>query len=298
LKERGYSTLFLYGGQGIFDQMRAFFVANGFDRFIEEKDFVSTAFRGTWGVSDEDLFHRADLEFRKLNEQHRSFCATILTVSLHSPWEYPPGRIKPLPPETPVPPGFELEELNNFLYADYAIGKFIREAQNAPYFDKTLFVFVGDHGVHLRGRDLIPVDDYRVPALFLAPACLEPQRVRRVISQIDIPPTIMGILGGEYRNPFFGNDSLNHKTDDNFAIVIYNMKRYGIVSDRELIVLAETGEEISYQRDGNHALWQQVPLAAHGAERSKTALALLRVAEDLLVSGRYTAAKRSPVQHS
>jgi phosphoglycerol transferase MdoB-like AlkP superfamily enzyme len=53
--------------------MLAFFVANGFDRFIEEKDFVSPAFRGTWGVSDEDLFHRADLEFRKLNEEHRSF---------------------------------------------------------------------------------------------------------------------------------------------------------------------------------------------------------------------------------
>jgi phosphoglycerol transferase MdoB-like AlkP superfamily enzyme len=168
-----------------------------------------------------------------------------------------------------VPPGFEFEGLNNFLYADYAIGKFIREAQNATYFDKTLFVFVGDHGVHLRGRDLIPVDDYRVPALFLAPACLEPQRVRRVISQIDIPPTIMGILGGEYRNPFFGSDSLNHKNDNSFAIVVYNMKRYGIVSDRELLVLAETGEEISYQRDESHALWQQVPLAAHGAEPVK-----------------------------
>ena len=166
-------------------------------------------------------------------------------MSLHSPWEYPSGRIKPLPPETLVPPGFEFEGLNNFLYADYAIGKFIREAQNATYFDKTLFVFVGDHGVHLRGRDLIPVDDYRVPALFLAPACLEPQRVRRVISQIDIPPTIMGILGGEYRNPFFGSDSLNHKSDNSFAIVVYNMKRYGIVSDRELLVLAETGGEIS-----------------------------------------------------
>lgn len=82
-------------------------------------------------------------------------------------------------------------------------------------------------------------------------------------------------------------------TDDNFAIVVYNMKRYGIVSDCELIVLAETGEEISYQRDGSHTAWQQVPLAAHERERSKTALALLRVAEDLLLSGRYTVARKS-----
>lgn len=55
----------------------------------------------------------------------------------------------------------------------------------------------------------------------------------------------MGILGGEYRNPFFGSDSLNHKSDNGFAIVVYNMKRYAIVSDREVLVLAETGEEIA-----------------------------------------------------
>jgi phosphoglycerol transferase MdoB-like AlkP superfamily enzyme len=272
--------------------MRSFFVANGFDRFIEEKDFLSPEFVGTWGVSDEDLFHRADGEFRKLHEQGRAFFATILTVSLHSPWEYPAGRIQPLSPQTPVPPGFELEELNNFLYADYAIGRFIREAREAPYFDRTLFVFVGDHGVHLRGRELIPVDEYRVPAVFLAPAHLEPRRIQRVTSQIDIPPTIMGMLGGEYRNPFFGRDVMNHHANDNFAVVVYNKNRYGIVSDRELIVLTETGGEVSYMRTENHNPWQQVPAAAQQFERSKNAVALLRVAEDLLLSSRYTNAKR------
>lgn len=105
----------------------------------------------------------------------------------------------------------------------------------------------------------------------------------------------MGILGGDYRNPFFGKDALNHKTDDNFAIVIYNKQRYGIVSDSELIVLAEMGKEIAYMRQGSDAPWQQVPLAVRAAERSKAVRALLRVAEDLLVSGRYTAAKKSAV---
>ena len=88
--------------------------------------------------------------------------AAILTVSLHSPWEYPAGRIRPLPDDTPIPAGFSLPELNNFLYADYALGEFIRIARDAPYFDDTLFVFVGDHGVHLRGRALIPIDEYLV----------------------------------------------------------------------------------------------------------------------------------------
>ena len=289
LKERGYSTLFLYGGQGIFDQMRAFLVANGFDQFIEEKDFSEPEYRSAWGVSDEDLFRRADQEFRALHAQGRPFFATLLTVSLHSPWGYPGGRINPLPASTAVPAGFSLEELNNFLYADYAIGKFIRDTRGAAYFDNTLFVFVGDHGVHLHGRDLVPIDEYRVPALFLAPAHLQATRIPEVISQIDLPPTIMGIVGGDYRNPFFGNDALNAVSDRNFATVIYNKKRYGVVSDRELIVLTETGEQLSYQKACSSDAWRQVPLTGKQSERSKDAVAMLRVAEDLLVSGRYTA---------
>lgn len=289
LKERGYASLFLYGGQGIFDQMRAFFVANGFDAFIEEKDFTDPVFRGTWGVSDEDLFRRADQEFRRLDAQGRPFCATILTVSLHSPWEYPPGRIQPLAAETQVPPGFELAELNNFLYADYAVGKFIREARGAPYFDRTLFVFVGDHGVHLRSAGLVPVDDYLVPALFLCPAHLAPARVKRVSSQIDLPPTIMGILGGDYRSPFFGDDVIHGDADDPFAIVIYNKRRYGIVSDRELIVFPHKGDRIGFARDGAGHGWRQAAISTAQARRAENAAAMLRVAEDLLVGGRYTA---------
>jgi phosphoglycerol transferase MdoB-like AlkP superfamily enzyme len=290
LKEREYATLFLYGGQGIFDHMRVFFVANGFDSFIEEKDFVNPVFRSPWGVSDEDLFDRADQEFRRLHNQGRPFFASILTVSLHSPWKYPAGRIKPLPTDTPVPPGFELEELNNFLYADYAIGKFMRAAHDAPYFGKTLFVFVGDHGVHLRGRDLVPVDEYRVPALFLAPAHLQPLRITGVTSQIDLPTTIMGILGGEYRNPFFGQDVLKRQPNDSFAVVIYNKKRYGIVADRELTVLAETGETFNYERSGSNEPWRQIAPATPSS-RSAIAVALLRVAEDLIVGGRFTASR-------
>ncbi len=293
LKERDYATLFLYGGQGIFDQMRAFFLANGFDAFIEEKDFADPAFRGTWGVSDEDLFRRADREFRRLDAQGRPFCATILTVSLHSPWEYPPDRIQRIPTGIQIPPGFELEELNNFLYADYAIGKFIREARDAPYFDKTLFVFVGDHGVHLRGAGLVPVDDYRVPALFLCPAYLPPRRIARVTSQIDLPPTIMGILGGDYRSPFFGDDVIHSQSDDRFAIAIYNKWRYGVVSDGELIVFSDKGERIGYQGDGVDKSWRQVAFSPAQSRRAESALAMLRVAEDLIVSGRYTALKGS-----
>ena len=290
LKERDYETLFLYGGQGIFDEMRAFFISNGFDRFIEEKDFRNPTFRGTWGVSDEDLFHRADQESPPLTAAGRPFLATLLTVSLHSPWEYPPDRIRPLPLDTPVPPGFKLAELNNFLYADYAIGRFIEEARRAPYFDRTLFVFVGDHGVHLRGADLVPIDEYRVPALFLCPSRLSPRTITAVTSQIDLPPTIMGTVGGAYRSPFFGRDAIHQCADDAFAIVIYNKKHYGIVADGELIILSETGERLSYERNGVEQ-WRQAEFSTAQMRRADRAAAFLRMAEDLLVSSRYTNVK-------
>lgn len=293
LKKRGYSTLFLYGGQGIFDHMRAFFLGNGFDLFIEEKDFEDPEFRGAWGVSDEDLFRRADREFRRLAGQGQPFFATILTVSLHSPWEYPKGRIDPLPINIPIPPGFKYEELNNYLYADYAVGKFIREARGAPYFDNTLFVFVGDHGVHLRGRNLVPVDEYRVPALFLAPKHLPPKRIQRVTSQLDIAPTLMGILGGTYRSTFFGNDVLTHKDDDGLAIMIYNKKRYGVLFGSNLTVFTETGEELAYARSTNPRSWEVAQLAPAQHDYSRNAIALLQLSEYLLKTGQYTTARQA-----
>ncbi len=289
LKERGYATQFLYGGEGIFDNMRAFFLGNGFDTFIEERDFTHPVFRGNWGVSDEDLFRRADKEFRALFSRGRRFFATLLTVSLHSPWQYPPGRIQPLPAGTVVPPGFVIEELNNFHYADYAIGRFMRDARTAPWFDDTLFVFVGDHGVHMRGRDLIPVDEFRVPALFYAPAHVLPQRISAITSQIDIAPTIMGILGGEYRSPFFGRDVLQHSGPEDLAMMIYNKKRYGIVSGSHLVVLAENGETLVYERDHAAAPWRPIAPAALQQEISRTARALLGTAQELLIRGCYSA---------
>jgi phosphoglycerol transferase MdoB-like AlkP superfamily enzyme len=287
LKQRGYATTFLYGGQGIFDHMLGFFLGNGFEHFIEEKDFPAPRYKSPWGVSDEDLFERGDAEFRRYHEAGQPFFATLLTVSLHSPWQFPAGKIEPLAADTKVPAGFELDELSNFLYADYCIGKFIRMARQAPYFDNTLFVFVGDHGVHLRGNQLIPVDEYIVPALFLAPQHVGAGRISTVASQMDLPPTIMGIVGGEYRSAFFGRDVRKPSADDPFAMVIYNKKRYGIVTDRELIVLRESGDRLAYQRAGVGSSWLQVKMTEIQTSRAQTGLAILRSAESLLVSGRY-----------
>ena len=287
LRARGYDTLFLYGGQGIFDQMRGFFVGNGFDVFLEERDFENVAFRGAWGVSDEDVFRRALSELEQRAGAGRPVFAVILTVSLHSPWQFPPGRIEPLSQAVEVPQGYEHAELENFLYADWALGALVREARSKPFFDDTLFVFVGDHGVHLRGRELVPIDDNRVAALFFAPAHLAPRRIERVTSQLDIAPTLMGMLGGSYPSTFFGEDVLRDPQGEGFAPMVYDRKRIGLLRGPRFGVFLENREELAFERGQAGAGFVPVALTPDLRDEHRDGAALLQMAETLLLEGRY-----------
>src|SRR6266404_8602196 len=112
LRRDGYSTLFLYGGRGLFDGMRSFAVRNGYDRFIEQKHFEHPAFTTVWGVCDEEVFMQAINEFRSLAEKGQPFLGTILSVSNHKPYTYPKGRI----PEDPAQQTRE----NAVKYSDFA----------------------------------------------------------------------------------------------------------------------------------------------------------------------------------
>jgi len=240
LKGRGYETAFYYGGQGIFDLMKGFFVSNGYDSFIEEGDFDDVTFRGTWGVCDEDVFRRIDRDLTSHHAHGKPFFVTFMTVSLHTPFKYPAGKCLKTPPGTVPPAGFKAEELNNYLYADWAVGDFLDKASTREYFRDTIFIFVGDHGVHLRGKDLVPLNEYRVVSFMLAPG-LEPRRINRPISQMDIAPTLLGLLGGEWKTPFFGRDFLASTTQPPRALMIYNKRRYGVLEGSDFMVRSETG---------------------------------------------------------
>jgi phosphoglycerol transferase MdoB-like AlkP superfamily enzyme len=240
LKGRGYETAFYYGGQGIFDLMKGFFVANGYDRFIEEGDFDDVTYRASWGVCDEDVFRRIDRDLTSHHAQGKPFFATFLTVSLHTPYEFPAGKSPKTPPGTVVPAGFKAEELNNLLYADWAVGDFLDKASTRDYFRDTIFIFVGDHGVHLRGKDLVPLNEYRVVSFILAPG-LKPRRITQPVSQMDIAPTLLGLLGGEWKTPFFGRDILAPTTQPPRALMIYNKRRYGVLEGSDFMVRSETG---------------------------------------------------------
>ena len=215
LGEEGYQTLFVYGGRALFDGMGPYLAANGIQRIVEQADFPAGEFATAWGVSDQAILDRSLAEMESMDRTGKPFFTMVLSVSNHRPYTYPPGTIEPLP-------GLKRRQ-NVVRYADWAIGRFFRAAREKSFYDHTLFVLMGDHGARVYGAATIPLASYQVPILMLAPGVLPADtRVDTLASALDVPPTILSILGLAYRSRFFGNDLLNTPADRGRALFVHN----------------------------------------------------------------------------
>jgi phosphoglycerol transferase MdoB-like AlkP superfamily enzyme len=196
LGQAGYTSSFIYGGEAQFDNMRRFFMNNGFDRVIDEADYEDPAFVGSWGVSDEDLFARAHREFSTAHDW--PFFSLVFTSSNHSPFEFPDDRIELY--EQPK------ATVNNAVkYADHALGRFIRTAQQSDYWEDTVFLIVADHNSRVYGADVVPVDRFHIPGLILG-GSITPTVFGPVASQIDLAPTLLSLIGVAATHPMIGRD--------------------------------------------------------------------------------------------
>ena len=207
LGDRGFDDLYVYNGDFGWDNQKGFFGNQGMSHFIGRNDYVDPVFSDpTWGVSDQDMFDRADQELRKMDRQ-RPFYALLQTLSNHTPYALP----DPLPVEPVSGFGSNDEHLTAMRYSDWALGQFFEKARKAPYFKDTMFVIVGDHGFG-SPEQLSDIDLYRfhVPLLVIAPGVQEQFGTRNDIAgtQLDIVPTIMGRLGGPVQQQCWGRDLL------------------------------------------------------------------------------------------
>jgi len=200
LAAQGYEPIYLYGGYGYFDNMNAFFGGNGYtviDRHALRAPEIH--FENIWGVADEDLFSLALREIDARHARGKPFFAHLMTTSNHRPFTYPEGRI-----DIPSHSGRE----GGVKYTDWAIGRFLEQARRRPWFDDTIFVFVADHTHKGRGRQDLSPDAFHIPMLVHAPSWVAPGRVDTLASQIDVAPTLLGLMGVAYRSRFFGHDIL------------------------------------------------------------------------------------------
>lgn len=225
-KNYGYDRNFIFGGFSYFDNLENYFSHNGYkvtDRNHLSKDEIT--FSNIWGVADEDIFKKS-LEINDASYNKRTpFFSLIMTTSNHRPYTFPENRID-------LPSGGGRSAAVK--YTDYAIGKFIEDAKTKPWFDNTIFIITADHCASSAGKTKLPIEKYHIPLLIYAPKILKPNVIDDLSSQIDILPTIFGLLNFNYHSKFMGKDILNFPSNRAF---ISTYQSLGYMKDDHLVIL-------------------------------------------------------------
>jgi phosphoglycerol transferase MdoB-like AlkP superfamily enzyme len=225
-----YNKFYFIGGSSDF---------NNFEGLVKNIDSIQLYQEGSykepplnvWGISDKNLFHEAENVFSK---QKKPFFAIIQTADNHRPYSIPPEDTdferRVVNEDTLHKYGFEsLQEFQSFCYTDYCFKKLIEKGKKQSWFNNTIFVFVGDHGVEGEASQMYPdawtsgrLSDEHVPLLFYAPQLIIPQNRSEVVSQIDILPTLAGMLHMQYTNTTLGRDVLHSKNKLDAAFIIHH----------------------------------------------------------------------------
>jgi len=217
LKRNGYTTNYFTTHDGQFDNVEGFLRANDFQNIISQKDYPSDQVKSALGVSDEYMFDYSIPILNELHAQKKYFFTTFMTASDHVPYIIP-DNFKP--------------KNNNIKqqiveYADYSLRTFLTKASKQPWFKNTLFVFVADHGAVMNSPYEIPLDYVHSPLLFYAPGFIEDKKVfSKMAGQIDVFPSIMGLLKLNYVNRTLGIDLFSEtrpyiyfSADDKFGVI-------------------------------------------------------------------------------
>ena len=247
LREKGYITQYLYGGDSYFDNMKTFFSGNGYE-IIDKNNFSKNeiTFGNIWGVCDEDMFAKAIKIFNKDAQTGKPFFGHIMTVSNHRPFTYPEDRID-------ISPNIKSRN-GGVKYTDYALGQFIENAKKEPWFENTIFVIVADHCASSAGKAEIPLDKYHIPALIYSPGYIQPETVKSLVSQIDIMPTVFGLLHLSYTSQFYGKNIFSSNYKSKAFVATY--QNLGYWEDNIFTILSPVRKTDQYEVDmsGNYEL--------------------------------------------
>jgi phosphoglycerol transferase MdoB-like AlkP superfamily enzyme len=203
LRNNGYRVQFLYGGDSYFDNMGAFFGGNGYE-VVDKKNFnpAKIRFSNIWGVCDEDAYDKLLAVADEDNRSGKPFFVNMMTISNHRPYTFPAGKIK-------MNNGDVKSRNGGVKYTDFAIGQFLKEARHKSWFKETVFIIVADHCASSAGATDIPIDDYHIPALVYSPGFIQPGRISKLCSQMDLMPTILSLLHFSERAHFIGRNVLS-----------------------------------------------------------------------------------------
>ena len=252
LKPKGYDVRYIYGGNAFFDNMGKYFGGNGY-QVLDKRDIPENLVNHTtaWGVDDEASFNFTLQQCDKSHNEGNLFFNHIMTVSNHRPYTYPDGRIDI--------PSSKQDFTGGVKYTDFAINDFIKKAQKKPWFNNTIFVIVSDHCSRSAGKTDLPVNRYHIPCLIYAPQLIKPSIEKRLVSQIDLAPTVLGFLNQSYTSRFLGSDVFKRDTL-NDRIFISTYQDMGYIRNNKLVILSPRARVEMYSFDYVSGVNTPIPL--------------------------------------
>lgn len=256
-KSKNYQCNFFYGGDGYFDNMNAFYGGNGFDIYDRGRGSVlsdkikttrhniddnEVTFENAWGICDEDIYNKMIKVADEYHKKKKPFLNFVMTTSNHRPYTYPENKIN-------IPSGTGRD--GAVKYSDFALQQMLKKVKNKPWFKNTIFVFVADHCASSAGKDEIDVENYHIPAIIYGQNLIQPQKVTKLCSQIDVFPTLFGQLHWSYTSNFFGTDVLSKNYQERALIGTY--LKLALQKDKVITILSnkKTNTRYNWYKESN-----------------------------------------------
>lgn len=238
-KENGYDPVFMYGGRGFFDNMNSFFSGNGFS-IVDQNDYKKSeiTFKNAWGVCDENLFTKAT-QYMDARTSSSPALLFMLTTSNHRPFTYPNGRVD-------IPSGES--RAGAVKYTDFAIGQFLTDVKDKAWAKNSIFVIIADHSTEGRGQFDLEMVDFHIPMWIYAPGVIRPQKISKLVGQVDLLPSLIHLLGLKDQSPFFGQSFFNENWKEERAFV-GNYQYVGFYKDNVLTTLGPNRVVRSFSYD-------------------------------------------------
>ena len=222
LGNEGYETAFFHGAQRGSMGFQAFANATGFKAYYGREDFNADSrfgndddFDGTWAIWDEPFLQYYGA---KMSEMKEPFMTAVFTASSHHPYVVPEKYQDVYPEE-----GLIIHKC--IRYTDMAIRKFFERVSHEPWFHNTIFVLTSDH-TNLSDHAYYQTDlgGFCSPIIIYEPGNQSriPEIQDKIAQQIDILPTVMGML--HYPRPYFafGIDLFNTPPEETWAVNYLN----------------------------------------------------------------------------
>lgn len=227
MKKNNYETTFLYSGDADFDNMRGFFLANGFNNVYGKESFDKNLTKYTWGYCDEDLYAKA-LGLIE-DSKDKPLFITLLTMSSHEPFDYPKGRVEAF--KNAKLEGFA----NSIKYGDFAIGKFIQKLKDKNLLKDTVVAFIADHNPKAYGTFDVPINKYKIVAMIVADEFKNGgKEYKKIASQIDFAPTLLDIAGIDATIPTMGSSVLQNER--NSAMLLARKKNFAYLTEKGIVI--------------------------------------------------------------